>query len=177
MSIEVGHTGSHFSTATLVNASKAKQWRQFDHDRNLYDNTIDQNFLTLFQAFPDWSWHNAGVGQFNCSGLISVYRIRSDRCNRLWVLDSGVMDSLDNFMRVCPPKLIIFDMRTKEALRVIRFPDELLRPNSLFTNLIIDETGSSGQCDDAFAYITDTAAPGMLKARSALNYIILLRNL
>ncbi|XP_077301270.1 dopaminechrome tautomerase-like [Arctopsyche grandis] len=116
----------------------------------------------VLEAFPDWSWHDAGIGQFNCSGLISVYRIRSDRCNRLWVLDSGVMDSIDNFMRVCPPKMIIFDMKTMQPLRVIRFPDELVRPNSLFTNLIIDETQSTASCDDAFVYISDTAAPGMI---------------
>lgn len=48
----------------------------------------------------------------NCSGLVSVFRVRADRCNRLWVLDSGVMDSIETFNSVCPPKLMVFDMRT-----------------------------------------------------------------
>lgn len=34
---------------------------------------------------------------------------------------------------------------------------------SLFTNIIVDETASSKEnhCDDAMIYITDTVAPGM----------------
>lgn len=68
--------------------------------------------MMLSQAYPDWSWHTAGRGDINCTGLISVYRIRADRCNRLWVLDAGVTTSLDDFRRVCPPKILIFDMAT-----------------------------------------------------------------
>lgn len=68
--------------------------------------------LSNFQAYPDWSWHTAGRGDINCTGLISVYRIRADRCNRLWVLDAGVITSIDDFRRVCPPKILIFDMAT-----------------------------------------------------------------
>jgi len=47
--------------------------------------------LIKIQAYPDWSHHAAGQRQYNCSdiGLVSVYRIRIDSCNRLWVLDSG----------------------------------------------------------------------------------------
>lgn len=37
------------------------------------------------RPYPDWSFHGAGTGNNNCSGLISVYRIRLDSCNRLWV--------------------------------------------------------------------------------------------
>ncbi|CAH0701226.1 unnamed protein product [Spodoptera exigua] len=66
----------------------------------------------VLQAYPDWSWHTAGRGDINCTGLISVYRVRADRCNRLWVLDAGVVTSIDDFRRVCPPKILIFDMAT-----------------------------------------------------------------
>lgn len=68
--------------------------------------------MFIFQAYPDWSWHTAGRGDINCTGLISVYRVRADRCNRLWVLDAGVVTSIDDFRRVCPPKILIFDMAT-----------------------------------------------------------------
>ncbi|CAH0723435.1 unnamed protein product, partial [Brenthis ino] len=121
----------------------------------------------VLQAYPDWSWHTAGRGDVNCTGLISVYRIRADRCNRLWVLDSGVLTSLDDFRRVCPPKILIFDMATDRLVRSVYFPRELLRPSSLLTNLVLDESRSSASrhsatCDNIFAYITDTVAPGII---------------
>ncbi|XP_069358528.1 dopaminechrome tautomerase-like [Maniola hyperantus] len=121
----------------------------------------------VLQAYPDWSWHTAGRGDINCTGLISVYRIRADRCNRLWVLDSGVITSLDDFRRVCPPKILLFDMATDRLVRSVYFPRELLRPASLLTNLVLDETRSAprhhaSSCDNIFAYITDTVAPGII---------------
>lgn len=73
-------------------------------------------FLQLAQPYPSWDWHqDAAAGQpenNNCSGLVSVFRTRADRCNRLWVLDSGVVDSLVNFRVACPPKILIFDLTT-----------------------------------------------------------------
>ncbi|XP_068631547.1 dopaminechrome tautomerase [Battus philenor] len=121
----------------------------------------------VLQAYPDWSWHTAGRGDINCTGLISVYRTRADRCNRLWVLDSGVFTSLDDFRRVCPPKILIFDMATDRLVRSVYFPRELLRPSSLLTNLVLDDTRSpnphlSATCDNIFAYISDTVTPGII---------------
>ncbi|KAF9424041.1 hypothetical protein HW555_000750 [Spodoptera exigua] len=121
----------------------------------------------VLQAYPDWSWHTAGRGDINCTGLISVYRVRADRCNRLWVLDAGVVTSIDDFRRVCPPKILIFDMATDRLVRSVYFPRELLRPSSLLTNLVLDDTRSSNSrlpasCDHLFAYISDTVAPGII---------------
>nr|ADX87355.1 yellow-e [Heliconius numata] len=121
----------------------------------------------VLQAYPDWSWHTAGRGDINCTGLISVYRVRADRCNRLWVLDAGVITSLDDFRRVCPPKILIFDMATDRLVRSVYFPRELLRPSSLLTNIVLDDSRSSASrhsstCDSLFAYISDTVAPGII---------------
>ncbi|KAG7211984.1 hypothetical protein KM043_011182 [Ampulex compressa] len=113
------------------------------------------------QAYPSWDWHSAGKGDLNCSQLISVYRTRLDRCNRLWILDAGVVTSIDDFRPVCPPKLLVFDLQTDQLVRQITFPREVLRPNSLMTNLVIDDV-SAKTCDDVFIYMTDTAGPGIL---------------
>lgn len=69
------------------------------------------------------------------------------------------MTSLDDFQRICPPKLMIFDLHTDQLVRTVIFPRQVLRPNSLLTNLIIDES-IQGTCDSAFVYMSDTAAPG-----------------
>lgn len=135
------------------------------------------------QAYPSWDWHSAGKGDLNCSKLISVYRSRIDRCNRLWVVDSGIMTSIDDFMPVCMPKIMVFDLQTDQLVRQFTFPREViffldsisisiillkneylclqvLRPNTLLTNLIIDDV-SATTCDDVFIYMSDTAGPGL----------------
>ncbi|XP_019868132.1 protein yellow isoform X2 [Aethina tumida] len=113
-------------------------------------------------AYPNWDFHAIGQGiNDTCAGLTSVYRMRTDSCNRLWVLDSGVMTSIDDFQRICNPKLVIFDLSTDLPVRTIQFPRNVLRPASLFTNLVIDET-IRGPCDSAYVYMTDTAAPGIV---------------
>nr|CAD7429444.1 unnamed protein product [Timema monikensis] len=110
------------------------------------------------QAYPNWQWHRA---EANCSGLISVYRARADRCDRLWVLDSGIMNSLESYTPVCPPKIVAFDLRTDRLVKSYEFPRASLRLNSLLTNLVIDYQGGQS-CDDALIYISDTASPGIV---------------
>lgn len=53
----------------------------------------------------------------------------------------------------------------KLQVRSVYFPRELLRPASLLTNLVLDDTRAqstrlSATCDNIFAYISDTVAPG-----------------
>ncbi|CAG9094833.1 unnamed protein product [Plutella xylostella] len=52
-------------------------------------------------------------------------------------------------------------------VRSVYFPRELLRPSSLLTNIVLDDTRSSSHrltatCDNIFAYISDTVAPGII---------------
>lgn len=73
----------------------------------------------ILQAYPDWSFHAAGRRAYNCSdlGLVSVYRMRIDSCNRLWALDAGVSRSLEDFEITCPPKILVFDLNTDQVVR------------------------------------------------------------
>ncbi|VEN45300.1 unnamed protein product [Callosobruchus maculatus] len=112
-------------------------------------------------AYPDWSFHDAATGNFTCNGLTSVYRTKIDNCNRLWVLDAGTETSIDNYMRPCDPKILIFDLRNDQLVRTIVLPQDVVRPASIFTNIVLDET-IQGNCDAAFAYITDTIAYGLV---------------
>lgn len=71
------------------------------------------------EAFPDWSFHKPGRQNASCDELqlISVYRLRIDSCNRLWVLDAGVSRSLEDFEKTCPPKILVFDLNTNQVVR------------------------------------------------------------
>ncbi|KAH8311079.1 hypothetical protein KR044_004157 [Drosophila immigrans] len=115
------------------------------------------------QAYPDWSFSNTARSNFNCSDLIltSVYRLRIDSCNRLWLLDAGVSRSLEDYEITCPPKILVVDLNTDRVVRRIDFPPEVLRGETLFTNMVIDET-TAKSCDDVFVYITDTVEPGII---------------
>ena len=79
----------------------------------------DHGDSPILQAYPDWTFHTAGRKQYNCSdlGLVSVYRMRIDSCNRLWALDAGVSRSLEDFEVTCPPKILVFDLNTDQVVR------------------------------------------------------------
>ncbi|XP_023035854.1 major royal jelly protein 1 [Drosophila willistoni] len=117
----------------------------------------------ILQAYPDWSFSNTARTNFNCSDLIltSVYRLRIDSCNRLWLLDAGISRSLEDYEMTCPPKILVVDLNTDRVVRRIDFPAEVLRGESLFTNMVVDET-TAKTCDDVFVYITDTVEPGII---------------
>ncbi|KAL7728009.1 hypothetical protein ACLKA6_018933 [Drosophila palustris] len=117
----------------------------------------------VLQAYPDWSFSNTARSNYNCSDLIltSVYRLRIDSCNRLWLLDAGVSRSLEDYEITCPPKILVVDLNTDRVVRRIDFPREVLRGETLFTNMVIDET-TAKSCDDVFVYITDTVEPGII---------------
>lgn len=102
--------------------------------------------------YPDWSFHTTPQNP-DCSKLVSVYRIYVDECDRLWVLDAGVIDTLTNLQQVCPPKLLAFNLRTDELLFSYELPPEQVKQDSLHTNVVVDIR--DGQCEDAFAYVAD----------------------
>lgn len=74
-------------------------------------------------------------------------------------MDAGTINSLADFRRVCSPKILLFDLRTNNLVRSIVFPEDVLRPHSVLTNLVVDET-LQGKCDAAFVYISDSVAAG-----------------
>lgn len=103
-----------------------------------------------FSPYPNWSWH----GNNNCYGISSVFRIAIDPCGRLWVMDSGVTDVAISPRQTCPPQLLVFDLKSDEIILRYRLPDDQVKQDSLFTNIIVDVR--EGQCEDAYAYITDS---------------------
>lgn len=102
--------------------------------------------------YPDWSFHTTSNNP-DCSKLVSVYRIFVDECDRLWVLDAGVIDTLTNLQQICPPKVLAFNLETDELLFTYVLPPEQVKQDSLHTNIVVDIR--DGKCDEAFAYVAD----------------------
>lgn len=101
----------------------------------------------------------------NCSGLTSVFRMNADSCGRLWVLDSGQIDSQDDPKQVCPPSIVLFDLHTDELIARYQIPQKYVLQDSLLTNIVVDTR--TEDCSDLHVYITDTWRFGLLVFRQS----------
>jgi hypothetical protein len=109
--------------------------------------------------YPDWSEHTSPDNP-DCTKLMSVYRAYVDECNRLWVIDSGIINALSNLNQVCLPKVVSFDLATNRKVFSYEFPSDQVKQDSLHTNLLVDIR--NGQCDKAFIYVSDVWRNGLL---------------
>lgn len=65
--------------------------------------------------FPSWSLQEEG----NCQALQSVIDIFLDSQEILWVLDSGVVQTLEQPIKRCPPKVVGINMKIGKVVKII----------------------------------------------------------
>lgn len=106
--------------------------------------------------YPDWQSNEVG----NCEkGLTTVYRIKADKCDRLWVLDTGTFGIGNTTTNPCPYALNVFDLHTNRRLRRYELKKEDTNQNTFIANIAVD-LGHS--CEDAFAYMSDELGYGLI---------------
>ncbi|KAL0839721.1 hypothetical protein ABMA28_016366 [Loxostege sticticalis] len=106
--------------------------------------------------YPSWQGNELG----NCeSGLNTVYRIKADKCDRLWVLDTGTYGYDPNVTNLCPYALNVYDLKTDQRIRRYVFRPEDIVSTTFIANIAID-MGSS--CDDTYAYFSDELGYGLI---------------
>jgi Major royal jelly protein len=76
--------------------------------------------------YPNYDWHSSN-GR-NCDGLTSVFRVAIDKCNNMWVLDTG---RIDNEYK-CSPQLVVFNLKTDRLVHRYRFTRKFYTDSSLF---------------------------------------------
>ncbi|KAG5889899.1 hypothetical protein JTB14_008045 [Gonioctena quinquepunctata] len=106
--------------------------------------------------YPDWKANTLPKeGETPEDNLIvSTFRMRVDACDRLWVLDTGMADRIEQAMH-------IYDLNTDTLLRKYTMEGSYLKGTiSFFANIVIDVTKNT--CDHAFAYMFDLAGNGLL---------------
>ncbi|XP_033223828.1 protein yellow-like isoform X2 [Belonocnema kinseyi] len=108
------------------------------------------------KPYPNWEWNNAE----NCEGFTSVFRIQVDDCMRLWILDSGKVEITNTSVQLCPPAIFIFDLRTDSLIHKYTFPEDHIKEDSLYSNIIVDVR--HGFCELAVAYISDVFRFGIV---------------
>ncbi|PZC82537.1 hypothetical protein B5X24_HaOG210286 [Helicoverpa armigera] len=113
--------------------------------------------------YPSYAGNELG----NCqSGLNTVYRIKADKCDRLWVLDVGTYGYDSNTTNLCPYSLNVYDLNTDQRIRKYVFRPEDIVASTFIANIALDEGRS---CDDTFAYFSDELGYGLIAYSWQLN--------
>ncbi|CAG9125745.1 unnamed protein product [Plutella xylostella] len=106
--------------------------------------------------YPSWAAHAAGQGR---PEIVSPFRVRADRCGRLWVLDSGKVASLEpNASATYPPAIIVYDLKTDNLLRKYIIPDDQVKQDSGFANIAVEDS----DCENTYAYAGDVGKGGIV---------------
>lgn len=121
---------------------------------NINDTTTQSPKL---RPYPSWSAHRQ-MSDEETPEIVSPFRIRADRCGRLWVLDTGVSELLGETKVLTPTSLLVYDLHNDNLLRRFKFPADHIKEGSFYANIAVEDT----DCDDTFAYAADLGAPGLV---------------
>ena len=109
--------------------------------------------------YPNWEAHSlpqsAGSGP---PEIVSPFRIRADKCGRLWVLDTGIADILGDPKAYTITQLIIYDLHNDALLRRYKLPKEQISEDSFLANIAVEDHN----CEDTYAYLADLGAPALV---------------
>ncbi|XP_019639067.1 PREDICTED: major royal jelly protein 1-like [Branchiostoma belcheri] len=80
----------------------------------------------------------------------------------MWIIDNGRMNIFDpNLPQLCPPKLLVYDIRKRRMVRVHTFPNDVASNSTAFLNDIVIDS-SADDSDEWFAYISDSSRAGAI---------------
>ncbi|KAH8310873.1 hypothetical protein KR044_003342 [Drosophila immigrans] len=152
--IEYGDEGRHRTFLTIPRLSAGTAFTLATVASG--DNAVLEN--PRLEAYPSMEWH---LPVNNCSGITSAIRTYIDDCWRLWVVDSGQVNSL----QLCSPHILIFDLVKDELVQRYAMPSHLYTPSiSIFTAMVVDlsESDAPNKCLGGKAYIADAWGYGLI---------------
>jgi hypothetical protein len=103
--------------------------------------------------FPCWSLQEEG----SCQALQSAVDIFLDAQDILWVLDVGIVNTLEQPITRCAPKIVAISAKTGKVLKVIDL-SELVCSTSRLQYLVVDYD-KEGRC---YVYVSDAATRAIL---------------
>ncbi|XP_044272822.1 L-dopachrome tautomerase yellow-f2-like [Tribolium madens] len=129
----------------------------------VWANSSERHNVPLI-PYPDWKTNtlrdSRDSNRDDGYRFVSVYRVAVDLCDRLWFVDTGLIETPGNPQQIQPTALVIMDLKTDKVLQYYQFPANLLRNTSNLASLTIDMTNNN--CRDAFAYIPDVGGYGLV---------------
>ncbi|XP_019531562.2 major royal jelly protein 5 [Aedes albopictus] len=103
------------------------------------------------KPYPCWSYQEEG----NCNAFQSVVDIFVDVKKKMWVLDSGICNSLEQPIKRCTAKVVAFDLETDKTVKTVDLSD-ILKPNSRPQYLVTDYS------PNGFPYVYISDAEGAI---------------
>lgn len=116
--------------------------------------------------YPNWESNHLPTNKIeqdssdNETRIISVFRVRVDACDRLWVMDTGLSDVLGEAQQLADPQILIYDLHTDSLIHRYTLKPPDLKEDSFLANIIVDV--EANDCDRAFAYIPDLGGYGVI---------------
>lgn len=106
------------------------------------------------RSYPDYETNSVPENlQPNPDRIISVYRPRVDLCERLWFIDTGMMEIPGMRVQIQRPAIWIIDLKTNKRIQRYEIPEKMAQHGNGIVSLTIDV--EPGKCDDAYAYLPD----------------------
>lgn len=119
------------------------------------------------KPYPNWEAQNYrennGVGK-----LASVFRMHVDICDRLWMLDTGLVNILVKPDMVYMPKIVVYDLKNDQLLLEFTIPQDVVKQTTFFANIISDVKDS---CENTYAYMADIGSYAIAVYHLATNRI------
>ncbi|KAL0131474.1 hypothetical protein PUN28_002774 [Cardiocondyla obscurior] len=110
----------------------------------------------LLDPYPNWSWYS---NENDCNYIISVYRV-SILCNHIFVLDCGKIGET----KVCPPKLLIFNLEDDMLVKSIEIPPNIAENESgvgLFVTPLAYDPSHCHDINDVTVFMADIEGYGL----------------
>ncbi|KAI5651846.1 major royal jelly protein domain-containing protein [Phthorimaea operculella] len=109
------------------------------------------------QAFPSERDHRLE----DCKAVQNAVDFYLDPFGNLWILDTGVVETLDRPRCTCPPKVVVINIPRRKVTRLVTLT--AVEPTSLLQNIVVEyEWGKS------FIYISDAARGAIIVHDSSI---------
>lgn len=107
------------------------------------------------RPFPDLATNTLQPNlQADSSRIVSVYRTRIDECERMWFVDTGLLELPgSNSTQIQPPSIWIWNLQSNQQIRRFEFPADIVQRGSGVASITVDVDRQN--CDAAFAYVPD----------------------
>ncbi|XP_031631444.1 uncharacterized protein LOC116345869 [Contarinia nasturtii] len=93
--------------------------------------------------------------QPNPNKIISVYRTRVDDCNRLWWIDTGILEYPNNATQVQRPSIWVYDLENEKVLHRFEIAQSVVERGNGLASITVD--ADPNNCQNTYAYIPDLA--------------------
>ncbi|XP_076235248.1 yellow-f [Calliopsis andreniformis] len=132
------------------------RWRNGVMSNLNYFSKNDNSTSPKLTPYPNWETNDIHKD----GGIVSIFRVRADACNRLWGVDTGISDILGNTTVVQPIRIFVIDLNTDQILRIYTLKNSDQTSNSFFADLVVDVDPKN--CEDAYLYTSDLGGYGIV---------------